>query len=235
MLEELKEKVCRGNKDLAKYGLVLFTWGNLSAIDSGKKIVAIKPSGVSFDVLAPEDIVLLGLSGNVVEGNKRPSSDAPTHLEIYRNFPEIKAVVHTHSTFATVFAQALKEIDCLGTTHADHFFGNVPVTRKLTEKEIAKDYEANTGRVIVECFAKKKLDPQDMPACLVASHGPFVFGDSVQNAVQNAVVLEQIAKMNLETKKINPEISQIDPALLNKHYKRKHGENAYYGQPKKLL
>ncbi len=233
MLEALKEKVCAGNKDLEKHCLVLFTFGNLSAIDAEKKIVAIKPSGVPFGELVPEDIVLLDLQGKVVEGAKRPSSDAPTHLEIYRNFSGVKAIVHTHSSFATVFAQAMQEIECLGTTHADYFFGSIPVTRKLTEKEIIGDYEANTGKVIVECFAKNNIDPLSMPACLVASHGPFVFGNSPENAVQNAVLLEEIAKLNLGTKIVNCKAKPIDSALLGKHYLRKHGKNAYYGQPKK--
>ncbi|MFA4855348.1 MAG: L-ribulose-5-phosphate 4-epimerase AraD [archaeon] len=232
MLEKLKQEVCSGNKELPRNGLVILTWGNLSAIDSGKKIVAIKPSGVSFEEMVPEDIVLLDLSGKVIEGEKRPSSDTPTHLEIYRKFPEIKSIVHTHSVFATAFAQAEKEIECLGTTHADCFYGNVPVTRKLTEGETLADYEKNTGKVIVECFIKNKIQPLDVPACLVACHGPFVFGDSVGNAVKNAVTLEQVARINVETKKINGNVRQIDSFLLEKHFKRKHGKNAYYGQPK---
>jgi len=230
MLEELKERVCEGNVALSEYGLVIFTWGNLSEIDFEKKIVAIKPSGVSFEELEADDIVLLDLKGKVVEGDKRPSSDTPTHLEIYRNFPKVKAVVHTHSTHATAFAQAMKEIECFGTTHADHFFGRVPVTRKLLEEEIVKDYEANTGKVIVETLKEKKIEPLQVPACLVANHGPFVFGDSSKNAIQNAVVLEQVARMNIETLKVNPETKAIDQALLDKHFLRKHGKNAYYGQ-----
>lgn len=230
MLEKLKEKVCSGNKDLARHGLVIFTWGNLSEIDFEKKIVAIKPSGVSFEALTPEDIVLLDLDGKILEGSKRPSSDTPTHLKIYRNFPKIKSVVHTHSTYATAFAQALKEIECFGTTHADHFFGSVPVTRKLLKEEIIKDYEANTGKVIVETVEEKRIDPLQVPACLVANHGPFVFGYSSRNAIQNAVVLEQVARMNIETLKVNPATKAIDQALLGKHFLRKHGKNAYYGQ-----
>lgn len=231
MLEELRRKVCLGNKGLEKHGLVIFTWGNLSEIDSGTGIVAIKPSGVSFSALRPEDIVLLDLEGKAVEGSKRPSSDTPTHLEIYRAFPEVKAIVHTHSTHATAFAQAMREIDCFGTTHADHFHGSVPVTRILSEKEISEGYEANTGKVIVECLKKRGVKPLEVPACLVAGHGPFVFGSSAEKAVENAVVLEQVAGMNLETIKLEPGARPISQALLDKHFLRKHGKNAYYGQP----
>ena len=230
MLESLKREVGEGNKGLARNGLVLFTWGNLSAISPDSKIMAIKPSGVSFDALKPEDIVLLDLEGRVIEGDKRPSSDTPTHLEVYRAFPEVRAIVHTHSTFATAFAQARMPIDCLGTTHADQFFGAVPVTRKLSKLEISSDYERNTGRVILECFKGNGLNPSKVPACLVACHGPFVFGDSAEKAVENAVVLEQAALLNIETKMINPETKRIDAALLNKHFLRKHGKDAYYGQ-----
>jgi len=173
---------------------------------------------------------LLDLDGNLVEGDKRPSSDTPTHLEIYRNYPKIKSIVHTHSIFATAFAQALKEIECFGTTPADHFFGKVPVTRKLLKEEIVKDYEANTGKVILETLEEKMINPLQVPACLVANHGPFVFGNSPENAIQNAVVLEQVAKTNIETLKINPETKAIDRSLLDKHFLRKHGKNAYYGQ-----
>ena len=232
MLEELKERVCKANKDLVKYNLVLFTWGNVSEIDFESKIVGIKPSGVSFETLTAEDIVLLNLDGKVVEGSKNPSSDTPTHLELYKNFPEIKAIVHTHSTFATAFAQGMKELECLGTTHADTFYGSVPVTRKLSKEEINGDYEGNTGAVIVKHFSEKGLNPKEMPACLVAGHGPFVFGNSTKEAVENAVILEQLAKMNIETKKVNKEVGPIDSALLDKHFLRKHGKNAYYGQGK---
>ena len=232
MLEELKERVCKANKDLVKYNLVLFTWGNVSEIDFESKIVGIKPSGVSFETLTAEDIVLLDLNGKVVEGSKNPSSDTSTHLELYKNFPEVKAIVHTHSTFATAFGQAMKEIECLGTTHADTFYGSVPVTRKLSKEEINGDYEGNTGAVIVKHFSEKGLNPKEMPACLVAGHGPFVFGNSTKEAVENAVILEQLAKMNIETKKVNKEVGPIDSALLDKHFLRKHGKNAYYGQGK---
>ncbi len=232
MLEEMKERVCDGNIALAEHDLVIFTWGNLSEIDFDKRVVGIKPSGVSFQELEPKDIVLLDLEGRVLEGSKRSSSDTPTHLEIYRNFPEVKAIVHTHSTHATAFAQAMKEIECFGTTHADHFYGSVPVTRKLKAEEIVNDYEANTGKVIVECLKEKGIDPLEVPACLVANHGPFVFGESAEKAVENAVVLEQVARMNLETLKTNSGVKPIDSALLDKHFLRKHGKNAYYGQPK---
>jgi len=230
MLEEFKQRVCLGNRDLETHRLVIFTWGNLSAIDPESRLVAIKPSGVSFQALKPEDIVLLNLEGKVVEGEKRPSSDTPSHLEIYRSFPEIRAIVHTHSTHATAFAQAMRSLECFGTTHADHFFGSVPVTRKLSEQEIVKGYEANTGKVVVECLKEKGINPLEIPACLVASHGPFIFGPSPEKAVENAVVLEQVAGLNLETLKLEPGTKPIDPALLNKHFLRKHGKNAYYGQ-----
>jgi len=232
MLEELKERVCKANKDLVKYNLVLFTWGNVSEIDFESKIVGIKPSGVSFETLTAEDIVLLDLDGKSIEGNKKPSSDTPTHLELYKNFPKVKAIVHTHSTYATAFAQGMKEIECLGTTHADTFYGSVPVTRHLSKEEINGDYEGSTGTIIVKHFSEKKLNPKEMPACLVAGHGPFVFGNSTKEAVENAVILEQLAKMNIETKKVNKEVGPIDSTLLDKHFLRKHGKNAYYGQAK---
>jgi len=234
MLEKLKEEVCKANKYLVKNRLTIFTWGNVSAISEDRKIVAIKPSGVAYNSLKPKDIVLVDLEGNVIEGDKKPSSDTFTHLEVYRNFDKIKSIVHTHSTFATIFAQAKKHIDCLGTTHADCFYGSVPVTRDLNEKEIKQDYEKNTGKVIVECFKNNKFDTSNIPACLVASHGPFVFGSSPRNAIHNAVVLEQIAEMNLKTISLNSSIRPINKVLLDKHYLRKHGKNAYYGQKRVL-
>lgn len=230
MLEKLKEEVCRANKDLVKHGLVLFTWGNVSAIDREKGIVAIKPSGVDYGTLKPEDIVLVDMDGKVVGGSKKPSTDTAAHLEIYKGFKDVNSVIHTHSTHATIFAQAKKPIICLGTTHADHFYGYVPVTRDLTEEEVVNNYEHNIGKVIVELFTQKKINALDTPACLVASHGPFVWGKSIKSAVCNAAVLDEVAKMALETTKLNPSIKPIDGFLLDKHYTRKYGKNAYYGQ-----
>jgi L-ribulose-5-phosphate 4-epimerase len=228
MHEELKQRVCQANLDLCRHGLVVFTWGNVSGIDRGAGVVAIKPSGVSYDELVPEQIVLLDLQGNVVEGDLRPSSDAPTHVELYRCFEGVGGVCHTHSTCATMWAQAHREIPCFGTTHADHFYGPVPVTETMTRAEIQQEYEANTGRVIVRRFAD--LDPMQMPAVLVAHHGPFTWGDDAFAAVKNAVVLEEVAKMALGTLQISPQQKPILQTLLDKHYLRKHGENAYYGQ-----
>ena len=230
LLEKLKEDVCRANKDLVKHGLVLFTWGNVSAIDRGKGIIAIKPSGVDYNVLTPDDIVLVDIAGNIVEGEKKPSTDTAAHIEIYAGFQDAVSVIHTHSTHATIFAQARKPIICLGTTHADHFYGDVPVTRDLTKEEIVNNYERSIGKVIVEHFSKNKINPIDMPACLVANHGPFVWGKSIKSAVCNAKVLDEVAKMALETARLNSFVQPIDSFLLDKHYKRKYGENAYYGQ-----
>lgn len=230
MFEKLKKQVCRANKDLVTHNLVLFTWGNASAIDRDAGIVAIKPSGVDYNALTPNDIVILDLDGKIIEGDLKPSSDAPTHLELYRNFDQIGAIVHTHSKYATAFAQAKMSIDCLGTTHADHFYGSVPVTRDLCEHEIKNDYEINTGVIIVDHFKKNDISPLDMPACLVASHGPFVWGATVNKAVYNSVVLEAVAEMKLNSLHLNPRIAIISNTLLDKHYQRKHGPNAYYGQ-----
>ena len=228
MHEQLKQWVWKANLDLSKHGLVVFTWGNVSGIDRAAGIVAIKPSGVSYDELVPEQIVLLDLQGSVIEGDLRPSSDTPTHLELYRCFEGIGGVCHTHSTCATMWAQAQCEIPCFGTTHADHFYGPVPVTDTMTPAEIQQDYEANTGVVIVRRFAD--LDPMQMPAVLVAHHGPFTWGQDPLASVKNAVVLEEVAKMASGTLQINPQQKPISPALLDKHYLRKHGEGAYYGQ-----
>ncbi len=230
MLEQLKEIVCKANLDLVKHGLVIFTWGNVSAIDREKGLVAIKPSGVSYEKLVPEDIVIVDLYGKVVEGSKRPSSDTLSHLVLYKNFPEIKAVVHTHSPHATIFAQAGKPVPCLGTTHADYFYGAVPVCRSLAHEEIFSNYEENTGKVIVEHFQREKLDPNLMPACLAANHGPFVWGNSVDNAVHNAVVLERVSEMALATLRLANDVKPLSSGLLDKHFLRKHGPGAYYGQ-----
>lgn len=231
MFEDLRKQVKEANQRLSKLGLTTLTFGNLSAIDESKKFVAIKPSGVDYDLLKDEDIVIVNLKGEVIEGDKNPSLDTPTHLELYRNFEDIRAVIHTHSECATIFAQARRPIDCFGTTHADYFRGSIPVTRELTKQEIQNNYELNTGKVIVETF-KDKLDYLEIPACLVSGHGPFVFCNSIKNTLENAVILEKIAKMNLEVLKINPDVNSIDKTLLDKHYLRKHGKNAYYGQRK---
>ena len=228
MYEKLKEQVCEANLDLQKHGLVIFTWGNVSGINRAGGIVAIKPSGVSYEALTPDKIVLVDLNGKVVEGDLRPSSDTPTHLELYRNFEGVGGVCHTHSTYATMWAQAEEGIPCFGTTHADHFYGPVPVTDPLTRDEIEGAYEQNTGMVIVRRF--HDIDPLQMPAVLVASHGPFTWGKGPAQAVENAVVLEQVARMAFGTISINWRQNAIPQVLLDKHYLRKHGKNAYYGQ-----
>jgi L-ribulose-5-phosphate 4-epimerase len=231
MLEDLKTKVCNANKSLLSSGLVILTWGNVSAIDPSSGIVAIKPSGVPYDVLKAEDIALVDLEGRIIEGDKKPSSDTNTHLEIYRNFRnDVASVIHTHSTYATIYAQAKKEIPCIGTTHADYFYGPIPVTRDLKEEEIQNDYELNIGKVIVEHFRTHNLDPSEMPACLVASHGPFVWGASIDEALEHALILETVAKMSIYSQGLAEGIGPIDEALLRKHYFRKHGDTSYYGQ-----
>jgi L-ribulose-5-phosphate 4-epimerase len=228
MLEQLKETVCRANLALVEYKLVIFTWGNVSGIDRAKGVVAIKPSGVSYDALTPEKIVLLDMDGKVIEGDLRPSSDTPTHLELYRGFPEVGGICHTHSPKATAWAQACREIPALGTTHADYFYGPVPATDVMAQAEIEGDYELNTGKVIIRRFAG--IDPMRIPAVLVAGHGPFTWGKNADKAVENAAVLEQAAAMAFETVVLNPGINSISQTLLDKHYLRKHGKNAYYGQ-----
>jgi len=229
-MRKLKEEVCAANLALVKHGLVIFTWGNVSAIDREKNLVVIKPSGIDYDKMKPEDMVALDLDGNVVEGKLKPSSDAPTHLELYRAFPEMCAIVHTHSTYATSWAQGLRGIPCLGTTHADYFYGEIPCTRVMTADEIKHDYELNTGRVIAETFTKLKIDATQVPSVLVANHGPFSWGKNAEMAVHNAVVLEELAKMAILTEKINKDAKAINRNLLDKHYLRKHGKGAYYGQ-----
>lgn len=227
MLEELKKRVCESNLALVRQGLVILTWGNVSGIDREKGLVVIKPSGVSYDSMKIEDMVVVDLSGNVVEGKYRPSSDTPTHLFLYKKFTNIGGVVHTHSTYATAWAQAGKAIPAYGTTHADAFYGEVPCTRALYKDEVEKDYELNTGKVIAETF--KENDPVAVPAILVKNHGPFAWGATPEKAVENAVTLEAVAHMAIETERINP-TARIDRYLLDKHYFRKHGKNAYYGQ-----
>lgn len=231
MLKELKAEVCKANLDLVAAGLVLQTWGNVSAIDRDRGLVVIKPSGVPYGGMKPEHQVVVSLeTGEVVEGELKPSSDTPTHLVLYRAFPQIGGIVHTHSLYATAWAQARKGIASYGTTQADYWYGEVPCTRLLTPKEIKTDYEANTGHVIVETFQKQQLNPMQHPAVLVASHGPFAWGRDAHDAVHNAVVLEFIARLASETLRINPGIQPMPSALLDKHFLRKHGPGAYYGQ-----
>jgi len=228
MQEELKKAVCEANLELQKHKLVIYSWGNVSGIDRSAGIVVIKPSGVLYEELTPDKMVVLDLEGKIIEGTLKPSSDTPTHLELYRNFEAIGGICHTHSPNATMWAQACKEIPCFGTTHADNFYGAIPVTETMTEEQIKDDYELNTGRVIVERIAG--MDPMQMPAVLVANHGPFTWGADPAAAVEATVVLEEIAAMALGTITINPNQSPISSALLDKHYLRKHGKNAYYGQ-----
>src|SRR5262245_48785517 len=233
--EALKQSVYEVNMAIVKSGLVVLTWGNASGADrkadGGRGVMAIKPSGVEYDKLRPEDIVIVSLaSGEVVEGTKRPSSDTRTHVELYRAFANIGGIVHTHSLHATAFSQARREIPCLGTTHADHFYGTIPVTRDLTDAEINGDYELETGKVIIERFRSGKINPDEMPAVLVASHAPFVWGATPQKALENAVALEYVAGMQLEAWQLNGNVKPIDQVLLDKHFQRKHGTGAYYGQ-----
>lgn len=226
MYENIKKEVYEANVDLVKYNLVIFTWGNVSArIDN---CVIIKPSGVEYSKMSPNDMVVLDLEGNILEGKYKPSSDTPTHLELYKNFSEIKGICHTHSTYATSFAQAEIGIECFGTTHADYFYGTIPCSRNLTKDEVAANYELNTGKVIVETF--KNFDYMKIPGILVNSHGVFAWGKSAKNAVHNAVVIEELAKMNLNTILLTENKKPIPQYILDKHYNRKHGKNAYYGQ-----
>jgi len=230
MLADLKEAVLKANLDLARSGLIIMTFGNVSGIDRRKGIIAIKPSGVPYEGMKADDIVLVDLEGQVVEGWLNPSSDTPTHAEIYKAFPDVGGVAHAHSVYATMFAQARREIPCLGTTHADHFHGPVPLTRLLLEPEIAAGYEMNTGKVIVERFAG--LDPLALPGALVAGHGPFAWGRTPAEAVETAVVLEQVAKMAHGALALDPRLAPLDRPVIEKHYSRKHGPDAYYGQKK---
>jgi L-ribulose-5-phosphate 4-epimerase len=230
MLEKLKQEVYQANLDLVRHGLVILTWGNVSAIDRETNLVVIKPSGVSYDSMKVEDMVVVDLDGNVVEGSLRPSSDTPTHIAIYKAFAEVGAVVHTHSTYATAWAQACREIPNLGTTHSDTFHHNVPCTDEMSAEQIVSAYEAETGTVIADAF--KKINPMHTPAVLVAHHGPFTWGESAAKAVENAVILEEVARMTSITVALNPTV-QMNENLIEKHYSRKHGANAYYGQIKK--
>lgn len=228
MLKELKEQVYEANMELPKRGLVTYTWGNVSGLDAERGLFVIKPSGVDYEVLKPEDLVVLDLEGNVVEGKYRPSSDTPTHLELYKAFPEIGGIVHTHSPWATSWAQAGRAIPCYGTTHADYYYGEIPCARSLTAAEINRDYEMNTGLVIIETFRKK--NPVYVPGVLCKNHGPFTWGKDAAEAVHNAVVLEEVAKMAYQAEMLNHQIMPAPQVLMDKHFMRKHGENAYYGQ-----
>lgn len=226
MLEELKKRVFEQNISLVKHGLVVLTWGNVSAKDEETGLVVIKPSGVPYNTMKVEDMVVIDLDGNIVEGNYRPSSDLPTHLYLYKKYPTLGGIVHTHSTYATAFAQSGRDIIAYGTTHADAFYGNVPCSRELTDEEINGDYEQNTGKVIAEAVT----DVEAIPAMLVKNHGVFTWGSTPEKAVENAITLEEVAKMALLTEQLNSETPRIKQPLLDKHYFRKHGKNAYYGQ-----
>lgn len=228
MLEKLKHEVLRANLELPRKGLVIYTWGNVSGIDREKGLVVIKASGVEYEEMKEEHMVVLDLEGNIVEGKYRPSSDTPTHLVLYKAFPGIGGVVHTHSVWATQWAQAGKGIPCYGTTHADYFYGEIPCTRKMTDKEIKGAYEHETGNVIVETF--KSIDPSNIPAVLINGHGPFTWGKDAAEAVHNSVVLEEVARMAHNSLVLNPGLKPVSQSLLDKHFLRKHGSNAYYGQ-----
>ena len=230
MLEALKQQVYEANMELPRRGLVTYTWGNVSGIDREKGLFVIKPSGVEYDELTPEMLVVMDLNGNKIEGELKPSSDTKTHLELYKAFSALGGIVHTHSTHAVAFAQAQRDLPAFGTTHADYFYGPVPCTRELTPGEIDEDYEKNTGKVIIETFAGK--DPEAIPAVLVNSHGPFAWGTDAENAVHNAVVLEEVAFMNFHALQLSPNRGAMQQELLDKHYLRKHGKDAYYGQGK---
>ncbi len=228
MLEELKKEVLNANLELERIGLIIQTWGNVSGIDRTEGLVVIKPSGVEYKNLKLKDMVVVDLNGKVVEGNKRPSSDTATHVELYKAFPSIGGITHTHSTYAVMYAQACMEIPCLGTTHADTFFGSIPVTRFLTKKEIEEGYEKNTGKVIIERF--RKLNPAQTPGVLVAGHAPFAWGSNAVESVMNSQTLECVAQMAFGTLQLNPKIKTLPKHILQKHFMRKHGPNAYYGQ-----
>lgn len=230
MLEELKQKVWKANLELPRRNLVTYTWGNVSGIDRDKGLMAIKPSGVEYDELTPNMLVVLDLDGNQVEGSLRPSSDTKTHLELYRAFPSLGGIVHTHSPFATAWAQAGESIPCYGTTHADYFYGPVPCARQLTAEEIEADYEKSTGIAIVETLTQQEIDPRYVPGIICRNHGPFTWGKDPEQAVYHAVVLEEVARMALYTRQLNPHVLTAPQYIVEKHFMRKHGPNAYYGQ-----
>ena len=230
MLEQLKQQVYEANMELPRRGLVTYTWGNVSGIDRESGLFVIKPSGVEYDELRPEDLVVLDLNGNKVEGKLNPSSDTKTHIELYKAFPELGGIVHTHSTHAVAWAQAGRDIPCFGMTHADYFYGPVPCARALTQEEIDEDYEKNTGKVIIEAFRGRNIQPMHVPGVVCSSHGPFTWGKDAAQAVYHAVVLEEVAKMALLTLQIDPNAAPAPQRIQDKHFLRKHGPNAYYGQ-----
>ncbi|MBK7107009.1 MAG: L-ribulose-5-phosphate 4-epimerase AraD [Ignavibacteriae bacterium] len=228
MLSKLKKEVLEANLNLVKYGLVILTWGNVSGIDRKNNLIVIKPSGIEYDKIKISDMVVVDLEGNIVEGKKRPSSDTLTHVEIYKFFPQIGGITHTHSNYATIFSQACRGINCIGTTHADHFNGTIPVTRFLTKAEVQNNYELNTGKLIVSTL--KNTNPLNNPAILVAGHAPFVFGKNAYESVKNSLILERIAEMNLKSYQLNPNLKDLPKYISDKHYNRKHGPDSYYGQ-----
>lgn len=230
MLENLKIEVCKANLELVSKGVVIYTWGNVSGISDDRKYMVIKPSGVEYDNMVPEDMVVVSIeNGKIIEGKFKPSSDTNTHLELYRKYNLVNGIVHTHSTNAVAFAQAGIDIPALGTTHADYFYGDIPCTRELTKEEVENDYETNTGKVIIETIEKRKIDPIAIPGIIVKNHGPFAFGKNPSNAVYNAVVMEKVAEMAIKTLLLNNK-AEMNQYILDKHYMRKHGPNAYYGQ-----
>lgn len=235
MLIELRKRVYETNMELQRKGLVKFTWGNVSGIDRENNLVVIKPSGVKYEELTPENMVITNLDGDIIEGDLNPSSDLKTHLELYKNFPNIGGVVHTHSEEAVAWAQAGRDIISYGTTHADYFYGDIPCARSLTKEEVNNAYEKETGTVIVETFRNRNIDPKYIPGIIVRNHGPFTWGKSPEEAVYHAVVLEEVAKMARKTEQINKEVDRVDQYLLEKHFLRKHGKNAYYGQKNKII
>ncbi|MCI9139057.1 MAG: L-ribulose-5-phosphate 4-epimerase [Lachnospiraceae bacterium] len=230
MLEELKRQVFEANMELPKRGLITYTWGNVSGIDRETGYFVIKPSGVDYEKMTVEDMVVLDLNGNKIEGRYKPSSDTPTHMELYKKYPEVGGIVHTHSSWATSFAQAGRGIPLYGTTHADYFLGSIPCARSLTSEEINGEYEKNTGLVIIETFEKEKRNPMHTPGVLCTNHGPFTWGKDAMEAVHNAVVLEEVAKMAFRTEMLNKDVKEAPDVIRDKHFNRKHGEGAYYGQ-----
>ena len=232
MLKELKKKVYEANMELPRRNLVTYTWGNVSGIDREKGLFVIKPSGVDYDDLKPDDMVVMDLKGNKVEGDMNPSSDTKTHLVLYNAFPQLGGIVHTHSPYAVAWAQAGEDIPCFGTTHADYFYGPIPCARHLTQEELDEDYELNTGKIIVETFKERGIDPVAVPAVICYSHGPFTWGKDAAQAVYHAVVLEEVAKMGIYTRQVRGDAGPAPQRIQDKHYLRKHGPNAYYGQKK---
>ncbi len=228
--KQLKEITFEGNKKLGESGLVLLTWGNVSAFDAEKGVFSIKPSGVDYDTMTADDMVVLDLEGKVVEGTLRPSSDTKTHLELYKAYPQLGSVIHTHSKWATVWCQQMMDLPCMGTTHADFFYGTVPCTRAITQAELDEDYEMNTGKIIIETITERGIDPLEVPAILTGGHAPFVWGQNVNKALENSIVLERVAEMAWMNHLLNAQVPPLPQHILNKHYTRKHGKNAYYGQ-----